>query len=527
MSDRISKKIKLGETAPLEPLDLVPDDASDLEDKDSVKGVEKNNLNRLAHHIAEQLADENYSPAIIQGSYRVFEAAGFLFAGFLPYYTQGHYLDGTLISHASVIASATLLIAMAFFAGGLYTTQSLSAGIRMLPRALAILSSVFALMALGGYFIDFNFLFSWNWFSSWFVGFAALTIICRTMISFSMKKWNRNGFMERRAVIVGGGEAAKTLIRDIEAEPDNDIRICGIFDDRADDRSPPVIAGYPKLGTVKDVIAFARLTQIDLIILTLPLAAESRWIGMLKHLWVLPVDIRLAAHANSMKFRPRFYSFMPNSSIPMLALFDKPIADWDSVSKRLFDIVFAIIALALLWPIMIAAAIAVKLNSKGPVLFKQKRHGINNEEIMIYKFRSMYTDMSDAKAATLVTKDDPRVTRVGRFIRKTSIDELPQLFNVLAGNVSLVGPRPHAVVAQAQNKYFADVVDGYFARHRVKPGITGWAQINGLRGEITSDDKIKQRTEYDLDYIENWSLWFDIKILAKTPMSLLNMEHAY
>jgi exopolysaccharide biosynthesis polyprenyl glycosylphosphotransferase len=248
---------------------------------------------------------------------------------------------------------------------------------------------------------------------------------------------------------------------------------------------------------------------------------------MLKHLWVLPVDIRLAAHANSMKFRPRFYSFMQNSKIPMLDLFDKPIADWDSVSKRLFDIFFALVAIALLWPIMIGAVIAVKMTSKGPVFFKQKRHGINNEEILIYKFRSMYTEMSDEKAANLVTKDDPRVTPVGRFIRKTSIDELPQLFNVLIGNVSLVGPRPHAVVAQAQNKYFADVVDGYFARHRVKPGITGWAQINGLRGEITSDDKIKQRTEYDLDYIENWSLWFDIKILFKTPFSLLNTENAY
>lgn len=527
MSNRITDKVNQVKSAPLAPTDLVPDDNSDFLDKNTVNGVEKNNLNRLARHIAEQLADENYSPAIIRGSFRVFEAMGFLVAGFAPYFSQDHHLDGTWISHSSVMVLSTILLAMAYYAGGLYTTQSLSAGLRMLPRAMAIVSSLFAVMALGGYFIDFNFLFDWNWFSSWFVGVITFICVIRVLFAISMKKWNRNGFMERRAIIVGGGSAAKKLIRDIEAEPDNDIRICGIFDDRSDDRSPPVVAGYPKLGTVKDVIAFARMTQIDLIILTLPLAAESRWIGMLKHLWVLPVDIRLAAHANSMKFRPRFYSFMQNSKIPMLDLFDKPIADWDSVSKRLFDIFFALVAIALLWPIMIGAVIAVKMTSKGPVFFKQKRHGINNEEILIYKFRSMYTEMSDEKAANLVTKDDPRVTPVGRFIRKTSIDELPQLFNVLIGNVSLVGPRPHAVVAQAQNKYFADVVDGYFARHRVKPGITGWAQINGLRGEITSDDKIKQRTEYDLDYIENWSLWFDIKILFKTPFSLLNTENAY
>ncbi|EBV3600180.1 undecaprenyl-phosphate glucose phosphotransferase, partial [Salmonella enterica subsp. enterica serovar Virchow] len=172
-------------------------------------------------------------------------------------------------------------------------------------------------------------------------------------------------------------------------------------------------------------------------------------------------------------------------------------------------------------------AIAIKLDSKGPVLFKQKRHGFNNEVIEVYKFRSMYTHMSDQTAKSAVTKNDPRVTRVGRFIRKTSIDELPQFFNSLFGSLSLVGPRPHAVAAQAHSKLFYEVVDGYFARHRVKPGVTGWAQINGWRGEIDNDDKIKMRTEFDLFYIENWSLWFDLKILFLTPVRLLNTENAY
>jgi Undecaprenyl-phosphate glucose phosphotransferase len=518
--------IDLGSQASLQT-DMVAE-TGNAEDTETTNGVEKNNLNRLARHIADQLSEENYSPAIIRGSFRVFEAFGFMAAGFTPYISMGYFANtSTFMSHASVILAATVLLAVSFFAADVYTTQSLSSGARILPRAIAILSTLFALMAVGGYFIDFQFTFAWNWFSAWFIGAALFISITRILFAVSMSRWNRNGFMERRAVIVGGGPAAKKLIRDLENEPDNDIRICGIFDDRSDDRSPPVVAGYPKLGSVKDVVAFARLTQIDMLILTLPLAAESRWIGMLKHLWVLPVDIRLAAHANSMKFRPRFYSYAQNSKIPMLALFDKPIANWDSVSKRIFDIIVALFAIAILWPLMVATAIAIKVNSKGPVLFKQMRHGINNEEILIFKYRSMYTDMSDEAAANVVTKGDPRVTTVGRFIRKTSIDELPQLFNVLMGTVSLVGPRPHAVIAQSQNKYFADVVDGYFARHRVKPGITGWAQVNGLRGEITSDDKIKKRTEYDLDYIENWSLWFDIKILIKTPISLFNIENAY
>jgi lipopolysaccharide/colanic/teichoic acid biosynthesis glycosyltransferase len=161
------------------------------------------------------------------------------------------------------------------------------------------------------------------------------------------------------------------------------------------------------------------------------------------------------------------------------------------------------------------------------VFFMQKRHGFNNEVIKVFKFRSMYTDMGDPSARKAVTKGDPRVTRVGRFIRKSSIDELPQLFNVLLGTLSLVGPRPHAVAAASHDRSYGDVVEGYFARHRVKPGVTGWAQINGWRGEIDNDDKIKFRTAYDLYYIENWSLLFDLKILFLTPIRLLNTENAY
>jgi lipopolysaccharide/colanic/teichoic acid biosynthesis glycosyltransferase len=188
---------------------------------------------------------------------------------------------------------------------------------------------------------------------------------------------------------------------------------------------------------------------------------------------------------------------------------------------------FSLLALALLWPVFIGAAIAVKVSSPGPIIFRQKRHGFNNETIEVYKFRSMYTHMSDPTARNAVTKGDPRVTPVGRFLRKSSIDELPQIFNVLKGQLSLVGPRPHAVLAQTANRTYSDVVEGYFARHRVKPGVTGWAQINGWRGEIDNDEKIKFRTAFDLYYIENWSLWFDLKILFLTPIRLLNTENAY
>jgi lipopolysaccharide/colanic/teichoic acid biosynthesis glycosyltransferase len=173
-------------------------------------------------------------------------------------------------------------------------------------------------------------------------------------------------------------------------------------------------------------------------------------------------------------------------------------------------------------------ALAVKLDSPGPVLFRQKRFGFNNERIDVFKFRSMYHHQADPTASKVVTRNDPRVTRVGRFIRKTSLDELPQLFSVaFVGNLSLVGPRPHAINAKAEEQLYDDAVDGYYARHRVKPGITGWAQINGWRGETDTHEKIQRRVEHDLYYIENWSVLFDLYILARTPLALLKSEHAY
>jgi exopolysaccharide biosynthesis polyprenyl glycosylphosphotransferase len=247
---------------------------------------------------------------------------------------------------------------------------------------------------------------------------------------------------------------------------------------------------------------------------------------MLRKLWVLPVDIRLSAHTNQLRFRPRAYSYIGN--LPMLDVFDKPITDWDVVMKWLFDKFVGTAILFAVSPIMLLTALAIKLDSKGPVFFKQKRYGFNNELIEVYKFRSMYTEMTDATASKLVTKDDPRVTKVGRFIRKTSLDELPQLINVVfKGNLSLVGPRPHAVHAKAENRLYDEAVDGYFARHRVKPGITGWAQVNGWRGETDTQEKIQARVEHDLYYIENWSLIFDFYILAKTPFALAKSENAY
>jgi Undecaprenyl-phosphate glucose phosphotransferase len=324
---------------------------------------------------------------------------------------------------------------------------------------------------------------------------------------------------------VGGGRDAEELIRAIRRGADNDIRLFGLFDDRGDDRSPESVANVPKLGRVADLIEFARQTRVDLVIVSMPLSAENRVLEMLKQLWVLPVDIRLSAHMSKLRFTSKAYSYV--GEVPVFDIADRPISDWNLIFKWLFDKIVALVAIIVFSPVMIATAISIKLESKGPVIFKQKRHGFNNELIEVYKFRSMYTDRSDANASKLVTRNDPRVTRVGRFIRKTSIDELPQFFNVLKGELSVVGPRPHALQAKADNKLYYEAVDGYFARHKVKPGVTGWAQINGWRGETDTVDKIMQRVHHDLYYIENWSILLDLYILFMTPIRLLKSENAY
>jgi Undecaprenyl-phosphate glucose phosphotransferase len=488
---------------------------------DSNKPIE---LNAFARRVASQFSEEKFSPAMMTGLCRLVD---FLMLFAVGLAVNFFYLgDSNLLAwYLPTVAGGSALSVLFLQLADCYQIPVLRAPRTAVSRIAGAWVLAFGAMALSLFFLKLGGSTSRLWFAGWFASGFALLIIQRYLLGWGLKHWLRNGVLERRAVIVCGGQRAQELIRSLESQPDNDIRILGVFDDRLDRRSPDLIAGYPKLGTVQELVEFVRLARVDMLIIALPMTAEKRILDLLRKLWILPVDIRIAAHASKLKFRPRSYSHV--GKMAMLDVFDKPITDWDSVAKRAFDIFFSLVAIACLWPVMLGAALAVKLTSKGPIVFKQKRHGFNNEIINVFKFRSMYTELADPTAAKAVTKGDPRVTPVGRFIRKSSIDELPQFFNVLRGDLSLVGPRPHAVLAQSHDRIYADIVEGYFARHRVKPGVTGWAQINGWRGEIDTDEKIKYRTAYDLHYIENWSLLFDLKILFMTPIRLLNTDNAY
>ena len=330
-----------------------------------------------------------------------------------------------------------------------------------------------------------------------------------------------SGLIQRRAVIAGGGEHAERLIRGLSARAESDVRLYGIFDDRDDDRSPPQVIGVPKIGGYDALIDFARQSEIDMVIISLPLEAEDRIDWLITKLKVLPVEIRLSAFSQD-------YAFSPSARDPLISAIRGPFPAERRLVKRVFDIVFATVALLILWPVMLGAAMAIWLETGGPVLFRQKRHGYNDRIIDVLKFRSMYTETMDPTARRVVTRDDPRVTRVGRVLRRSSIDELPQLFNVLAGTLSLVGPRPHAIDARSSRmERFSSIVEGYSARHRLPPGITGWAQIHGFRGEVDVASKLRSRLEHDLYYIENWSVRLDLLILLRTPPSLLRGRTAY
>ncbi|WP_196259010.1 undecaprenyl-phosphate glucose phosphotransferase [Pelagibacterium limicola] len=481
-------------------------------------------LSPEAEAIASRPVEAGYSHTVISGFAQIAEAAILAVIGLVLF---GTYVGGTTPEfYIPLILGAVFLANVAFNLSRTHRMPAYRTMAKQLLRVLGGWTVVFFVLMVGLFLFKASDMVSRVWLIGWYVAGAAGLVAFRLALRHLVMRWSASGQLKRRTVIVGGGEAAAALIEAINNSASGDIELVGLFDDREGERSPNEIKGLRKLGRVPDLVEFSRRAKIDLVIVSMPLSAEARVLEMLRQLWVLPVDIRLSAHMSKLRFTDKTYSYV--GDLPVFDMADRPISDWNLVFKWVFDKAVALMALVLLSPLMVGTAIAIKLTSKGPVFFRQKRHGFNNELIEIFKFRSMYTDMSDAKASKLVTRDDPRVTAVGRFIRKTSIDELPQLFNVLRGELSIVGPRPHALEAKAANTLYHEAVDGYFARHKVKPGITGWAQINGWRGETDTVEKIMQRVDHDLYYIENWSVLLDLYILIMTPVSLVTKsENAF
>ncbi len=484
-------------------------------------------LTPAALAVTNQKVSRAYSPIVIAGAVRLVDFVMLSLIGIALYFTYVVRLTGFHWEFVAAIFGMTATAVICFQAADIYQVQVFRGQLRQMTRMISSWTFVFLLFIGASFIVKLGSEISRVWLTAFF--FAGLTALIteRAILRALVRGWARQGRLDRRTIVVGSDKNGEQLVQSLKSQEDSDIDVLGVFDDRNDSRALDTCAGIPKLGKVDDIVEFARRTRIDLVLFALPISAETRILEMLKKLWVLPVDIRLSAHTNKLRFRPRSYSYL--GEVPTLDVFEAPITDWDLVMKWLFDHVVGFLILLAALPVMGLVALAIKLDSPGPVLFRQKRFGFNNERIDVFKFRSLYHHQADPTAAKVVTKDDPRVTRVGRFIRKTSLDELPQLFNVVfKNNLSLVGPRPHAVQGKLQSRLFDEAVDGYFARHRVKPGITGWAQINGWRGEVDTDEKIQKRVEFDLYYIENWSVLFDLFILLKTPLALMTKnENAY
>lgn len=424
----------------------------------------------------------------------------------------------------------TALIATLFFGGLAEITGCYDVDVRFSARA-AWARVMTAWTATSIFLLTLGFLlkvsgdYSRGWALAWFaIGGIALLVV-RAAGTAWMLRMKRRGVFNQRVAIFGAAAQGDRLARYISGNEKLTIDLVGFFDDRMPDRLPERETALALRGNLHDLIDLIRRGNVDQVIVALPWSAESRLQEIVGELAITPVRIRLAPDLASFAFAQRQVVLL--GDLPVMTLFERPISGFDQIVKKVEDLVFASVALILLAPLLLLTAIAIKLDSRGPVFFRQEREGFNNRHFRIWKFRSMRIDRCEADAIVQATRDDPRVTRVGRFLRRTSIDELPQLFNVMTGEMSLVGPRPHAPSTRAGQRLFSEVVGHYAARHKVKPGITGWAQVHGWRGETDTEEKLLRRLEHDLYYIENWSVGLDIYIMARTAVSLAFQRTAY
>lgn len=362
------------------------------------------------------------------------------------------------------------------------------------------------------------------WVPVWIIVTLGMLLTGRGIFHFVLAHWLKDGRFARNVVIVGAGYEGQRLIAKLHALQDTSIVVRGVFDDRQSG-IPDSIQGLPVLGTTDELLRYVHRYPIDEAIIALPLEAEQQLGVILDKLKGIAIDLRLSLESIAEKFQIRGISYV--SDVPVFEIADRPIKSWKAAVKWTEDILLASLLLIFFSPLMGLAALLIKLDSPGPVLFMQSRFGFNNRPIRVFKFRTMYVDRGDPSGEQRTVQNDPRITRIGRILRWLSIDELPQLINVLRSEMSIVGPRAHAIAMKAGDRLYCDAVERYLHRHRVKPGITGWAQINGLRGEIDTLRKAQARVEHDLYYTEHWSLWLDLKILLKTVLIVARRDNAY
>jgi putative colanic acid biosynthesis UDP-glucose lipid carrier transferase len=414
------------------------------------------------------------------------------------------------------MALCLLVFALTFPGRNRFTDSRLEAGVDIVSSWVSML----AILWLCGYatnsllFFDFNVMLAWAVLTPLLQWVAVL--LGKVFIKHQVSQPNA----KRRAIVVGAGPLGGKVARALQSNPDQSTEFIGYFDDRTDSRVLPEAVSM-RLGGLRDVANYVYAHGVHEVYITLPLGSQPRIVELLE---------AVQGTTASLYFVPDVFGIsiiqgrlQDMNGVPVVGICETPFTGTNELVKRVSDIILASIILVLISPILIGLAIGVKLSSPGPVIFKQRRNGLDGEEIIVYKFRSMRTQDNGA-VVKQATKGDSRITPFGAFIRKTSLDELPQFINVLQGRMSIVGPRPHAV---AHNEEYRRLIKAYMVRHKVRPGITGWAQVNGLRGETETIEKMQSRVEFDLEYLRNWSLGLDLQIIIRTIRLVVFDRNAY
>jgi len=431
---------------------------------------------------------------------------------------------GAGAGEAAAVAAAAMAGLYAFKLLGLYRLERLD---RFADQIVALLlgSGVAAVLLLA---VDRWLARSGGWpgdrVAVWFVMVALGTLLVRRMWAQEIAGWRRAGRFARRVAVVGTGEAGGGVLDRLAARGPAAIQIVGVFADGTG-TPPAAVRGQPVLGSLDELPRHLREHSVDDVIVALPWASGPDLRAAIEAACRLPVDVWLLPDPRDVPFGA--VATLRFAGLPMLHVARRPLVGWNAAAKRAEDLLLAGGLLLLTAPLMALIALAIVLTDRGPVFFKQERFGFKNRIIRVWKFRTMYADRSDPSGGLRTVRDDPRVTPLGRWLRRFSLDELPQLFNVLRGEMSVVGPRAHAVAMRVGHVPYDQLIAEYAARHRVLPGMTGWAQVNGLRGEIDTPEKARRRVEYDLAYIDNWSMLLDLNIIARTAMIIFKDENAY
>jgi putative colanic acid biosysnthesis UDP-glucose lipid carrier transferase len=392
-----------------------------------------------------------------------------------------------------------------------------------LSAALDIALSWFGLLGLlllCGYVTNTLELYDWQVLTSWSIAAPLLHWALVALGHDVLRRRSARPHALRTAIIIGAGPLALTAARALEDRSDTRTRVVGYFDDRSGDRLAPE-ASRLRLGGLADVAEYVRRHAIAEVYISLPLGSQPRLVALLESLQGTTASLFLVPDLFGISIiQGRLQDV---NGVPIVGLCETPFTGINEATKRASDVLIASLILLATAPVMLLLALGVGFSSPGPVIFRQRRNGLGGEEIVVYKFRTMRV-VDDGPVVRQATLGDPRVTRFGAFLRRTSLDELPQFINVLQGRMSIVGPRPHAV---AHNEQYAQLIKAYMVRHKVRPGITGWAQVNGHRGETDTVDKMRARVECDLDYLRNWSLGLDLHIIFRTIKLIVADRHAY